>query len=63
MRTLKVTSIATVVGTAVGLGAWLSGLGRMLWPGHPQLACFLLTIVTGIVVQVSWPKLIEPDSE
>ncbi|MGD0732316.1 MAG: hypothetical protein ABR956_13730 [Terracidiphilus sp.] len=62
MRTLKVTLVATLIGTAVGLGAWLFGLGQLLWPGHPQLASFLLTLVTTIVVQFSWPKLIETNS-
>jgi len=57
MNTLKLTLVATVIGTVVGLGAWLSGLGQVLWPAHPQMACFLLTLATTIVIQISWPRL------
>lgn len=56
MKTLSVTAIATLIGTAVGLGAWLFGFGHLIWPAHPQLACFLLTFATTIVVQMTWPK-------
>jgi hypothetical protein len=56
MKTLKITMIATVIGTAVGLATWFFGLGQTIWPGHPQLASFLLTIVTTIVIQMTWPK-------
>jgi hypothetical protein len=59
MRTLRVSAIATLIGTAAGLGAWLLGLGRVMWPAHPQIACFLLTLVTTIVVEISWPHLEE----
>jgi hypothetical protein len=56
MKTLKITLIATLIGTAVGLGAWILGLGNMLWPAHPQIACFLLTLATTIVVQIGWSR-------
>jgi hypothetical protein len=59
MKTLKVSLIASAIGTAVGLGAWVFGLGQILWPAHPQLASFLLTLVTTIGVQIAWPRLIE----
>jgi hypothetical protein len=59
MKTLKVTLVATVIGTAVGLGAWLFGLGQIIWPAHPQIASFLLTLATTIVVQIAWPRLSE----
>lgn len=62
MKTLKVTLAATGIGTAVGLGAWLSGLGDILWPAHPQLASFLLTLATTIVIQIAWPRLSETNS-
>jgi len=52
----KVSLIATCIGTAVGVGAWLSGLGNMIWPSHPQMASFLLTLVTTIVVQMTWSR-------
>jgi len=62
MKTLKVSLIATLIGTAVGLGSWMLGLGRVLWPAHPQMASFLLTLVTTIVIQMNWTRLTEPNS-
>jgi hypothetical protein len=50
MKTLKVSLIASLIGTAVGLGSWVFGLGRIVWPAHPQIASFLLTLVTTIVI-------------
>ena len=44
--------MATLVGTIVGIGGWISGLGKALWPGHPMLALLLATIVSGIVTQI-----------
>jgi hypothetical protein len=52
MKNLKLTLIATGIGTAVGFRAWLFGLGQMIWPAHPQIASFLLTLVTTIVIPV-----------
>jgi hypothetical protein len=63
MKTLKVSLIASLIGTAVGLGSWIFGLGRLIWPAHPQMASFLLTLVTTIVIQFSWPKLVETPSQ
>ena len=56
MRTLKITLIATLIATAASF--WAQGLGLLqkLWPEHPQLAGFFLTLVTCILVQVVWPK-------
>lgn len=56
MTTLKITLIATLIGTAVGFWAWALHLTRILWPEHPQLAGFFLTLVTTVVVQLAWPK-------
>ena len=50
-RTLAATLIATLVGT----GSWLFGLGRAIWPAHPMVVIFLITILVGIVVMQSWP--------
>jgi hypothetical protein len=61
MRTLRVTGIATLIGTGVGLGTWLSGFGQVIWPGHPQMASFLLTLATTIVIQIAWPRVVEPE--
>jgi hypothetical protein len=38
MKTLKVSLIASLIGTAVGLGSWVIGLGQIIWPAHPQMA-------------------------
>jgi hypothetical protein len=62
MRTLKVSLIASLIGTAVGLGSWVFGLGQIIWPAHPQMACFLLTLATTIVIQITWPRLTETNS-
>jgi hypothetical protein len=63
MTTLKVSLIASLIGTAVGLGSWIFGLGHTIWPAHPQMADFLLTLVTTIVIQVSWTRLTATDSQ
>lgn len=63
MKTLKVSLISSLIGTAVGLGSWVFGLGRVMWPAHPQVACFLLTLVTTIVIQIAWPRLMETNSQ
>jgi hypothetical protein len=38
MKTLKLSLIASLIGTAVGLGSWVFGLGQIIWPAHPQMA-------------------------
>ena len=63
MNTLKVSLIASLIGTAAGLGAWMFGLGQVIWPAHPQMASFLLTLVTTIVIQITWPRLTETNSQ
>ena len=55
MRTLKITLIATLIATAVSFWAGGLGLTQKIWPEHPQLAGFFLTLVTCIVVQLVWP--------
>ncbi len=45
----KSTWVATAVGTAVGTGGWIIGLGKILWPVHPQWALFSLTIASTII--------------
>ena len=56
MSTLKITVIATLIGTAVGFWAWELDLTKMAWPAHPQLAGFFLTLIATIVVQQVWPR-------
>jgi uncharacterized membrane protein YqgA involved in biofilm formation len=62
MKTRKVSLIASLIGTAVGLGSWVYGLGQTMWPAHPQMANFLLTFVTTIVIQIAWPRLTQTNS-
>lgn len=45
------TLAATVIATVAGVGAWFFGLAKEIWPAHPQIAAFLLTLVTGLVVK------------
>jgi len=51
MNTLKASLVASVIGT----GAWMLGLTRAIWPAHPQLAAFLLTILATVVLVYIWP--------
>jgi hypothetical protein len=46
MKTLKVSLLATAVGT----GAWALGLARDIWPAHPLWAAFLLTLGATVVL-------------
>jgi hypothetical protein len=62
MKTLKVSLIASLIGTAVGLGSWVFGIGQIIWPVHPQMASFLLTLVTTVVIQITWPRLTQTSS-
>jgi hypothetical protein len=57
MRTLRISLIASVIATVVSF--WASGLGvtHRIWPDHPQMAGFLLTLVTAIAVQMAWPLM------
>jgi hypothetical protein len=49
------TLAATLIATAIGTGAWLFGYAKAIWPAHPQVAVFAITIVVGIVVKQIWP--------
>ncbi len=57
MRTLKISLIASVIATVASF--WVAELGvtHRLWPEHPQMAGFLFTLITAIVVQIAWPHL------
>ncbi len=57
MKTLKTSLIASLIATAAGFAAWEFGVAQRIWPAHPQMADFLLVLVTGIVVQIIWPRL------
>ena len=56
MKTLK----ASLVASAIGTGAWMLGFTRAIWPAHPQLAAFFLTIAATLVLLYVWP---EPDKK
>jgi hypothetical protein len=58
MKTLKIS----LIGTVIGLAAWFFGVGHILWPAHPQLAGFLVTLGTTIVAQISRPLFAEVNS-
>jgi hypothetical protein len=62
MRTLKISLIATVVATAASFWAGRLGLMQKIWPAHPQMAGFLLMLVTCIAVQILWP-MAEPKGQ
>lgn len=51
----KTTLIASLIGSALGTGAWLFGLGARLWPEHPQGAVFLLTLASTVLAMFLWP--------
>jgi hypothetical protein len=55
MTTWKITLIASLIGTTVGFWAWKLNLTRMVWPEHPQLAGFFLTLIATIAVQLISP--------
>ncbi|MGO9124537.1 MAG: hypothetical protein ACLP6G_06565 [Terriglobales bacterium] len=55
MKTLKISLIASLIGTAAGFWAWRLDLTKIFWPEHPQLAGLFLTIVVTIGVQLTWP--------
>ena len=44
--------VATAVGTAVGILGWVVGLGKIVWPEHPQWALFFITLAVTIVSMV-----------
>jgi hypothetical protein len=49
------TLAAALIATAAGLIAWFLGFARMIWPAHPQITAFLITVAVGIVVNQTWP--------
>jgi len=49
------TLAATLIATAAGVGAWFCGFAKAIWPAHPQIAAFVITIVVSVVVKQIWP--------
>ena len=48
--------VATAIGASAGVLGWVVGLGKVLWPEHPQWALFFIIIgVTAVsMVIVEW---------
>jgi len=58
MKTLKTSLIASLIATAAGVSAWEFGWAEKIWPAHPQMADFLLTLTVAIAVQLAGPRLV-----
>jgi hypothetical protein len=43
---------AAGVGAAAGVLSWVVGLGKVVWPRHPGLAVFLITVGVTVVAMV-----------
>jgi hypothetical protein len=52
VKTLK----ASLLASAIGTGAWMLGLTRAMWPAHPQLAVFFLTLGATAILMYVWPE-------
>ena len=52
MRTLR----ASLLASAVTIVAWALGLMREIWPAHPQLALFLLTVGATVLLYYILPN-------
>jgi hypothetical protein len=52
MKTLK----ASLFASAIGTGAWMSGVTNKIWPEHPQWAAFFLTIAATMILLYVWPE-------
>ena len=50
MKTLKITFVAT----AACIVAWWLRVPFKVWPSHPMLADFLMSLVLCIVLQAVW---------
>ena len=55
--TMSTTLAATLIASVAGFCAWFFGISRAMWPAHPQLCAFLITVFTGIVVTCLWPTI------
>ena len=44
---------ATAVGTAVGTGGWLLGVGKFVSPAHPGWALFFISLAATTVTQIA----------
>jgi len=46
----RTTFLASLIGSFAGIAAWRFGIGEKIWPVHPQLALFLLTLAVTVVM-------------
>ena len=44
------TLLASLIGTFAGITAWHFRIGEKIWPRHPQLALFFLTLILTVVM-------------
>ena len=51
---MKNTMMATLIASIAGTAAWFVGLSRILWPAHPMIATFILTVVAYVAVKLCW---------
>jgi hypothetical protein len=52
----KSTLMASLIGSVVGMGTWLFGIDKQLWPQHPQVADFLVTIAVTVLTSAFLAK-------
>jgi hypothetical protein len=50
MKTLKISLVATLA----AILAWQLHMPHRFWPGHPQLADFLMALILCVVLQFTW---------
>lgn len=50
---LRSTWAATVVGTAVWIVGGIFSLGNFIWPAHPGLALFFVTLAITLATQIA----------
>jgi len=55
---MKRTIMATLIASIAGTGAWLVGLSEHLWPAHPMIATFLLTVAVYVAAKLWLPPRI-----
>ncbi len=53
---MKSTLAATLIASAVGIGIWVLGITKEIWPAHPEIADLLITIAVSILVKRTWPS-------
>ena len=52
LKTLKISVVASLAAT---LAWWPLRLPQRLWPEHPIIADFLLTLALTVLLQFAWP--------